>query len=369
MRKDWCNMTIGDLVSEMYLGPFGSALKVDSYVDKHDGFAIVYEQKHAIHANLNFEPHYISEDKFSKLARFEVGPGDFIMSCRGTIGKIFRLPANAPKGIIHPSVMKIRIKEDVVLPDFFKTLLESIMSRQITKGNCVQMAITAKVLSKLPVFIPCISTQQIIISELNQIKTLIEIKEKQLQELEELEQTIFHEMFGDPIDNEKKWATEKFSNCFLLKSGTGLPSKKICIGEFPIYGGNGIVGYHNVYNLEGDNIIIGRVGALCGNVRNVCGKIFVTDNAFIMTKKININNKFIQHLLTHINLRSFAHDALQPVISNQTLKNIDIILPDIHLQTEFSSKIKQVELMKDVIEKEIKPLKELLASRMQYWFD
>lgn len=156
----WDVKKLGESVQEMFLGPFGSALKVDSYVPESESYAMVYEQKHAIQATLALENHFITKEKFKSLERFEVQGGDFIMSCRGTIGKLYRVPANSPRGIIHPSLMKIRIKEDVYAPVFFSFMLKKVVANQATKGNCVQMAITAKELGNKSLPIPPFSLQQ-----------------------------------------------------------------------------------------------------------------------------------------------------------------------------------------------------------------
>ena len=159
-EKGWEVKKLSNNVQEMFLGPFGSALKVDSYVDKKDAFCMVYEQKHAIQGRLDLDNHFINEEKFNSLKRFEVKGGDFIMSCRGTIGKLYKLPNDAPKGIIHPSLMKIRIKEDVYDSTYFKYMLVKIVANERTNGNCVQMAITAKELGKKTLPLPPLPLQQ-----------------------------------------------------------------------------------------------------------------------------------------------------------------------------------------------------------------
>lgn len=158
--KGWEVQLLKDSVQEMFLGPFGSALKTDSYVEEEDSFCMVYEQKHAIRKTMNVETHFINEEKYKSLKRFEVHAGDFIMSCRGTIGEIYRLPTTAPIGIIHPSLMKIRIKEDVYSPIFFQWLLARVIKNENTNGNCVQMAITAKELGQRTPIVPPLSLQQ-----------------------------------------------------------------------------------------------------------------------------------------------------------------------------------------------------------------
>jgi len=124
------------------------------------------------------------------------------------------------------------------------------------------------------------------------------------------------------------WIDKKFSECFRLRSGDGLTSKAMVEGVYPVYGGNGIAGMHNEFNLSGDNVIIGRVGALCGIARHITENIWLTDNAFkIVDFKYHFANDFLTYLLNYKNLRSLARQAAQPVISNSSLKDLTLNFP------------------------------------------
>ena len=138
----------GEYVYQMNIGPFGSDLKNDCFVSKEQSACMVYEQKHAIDKTLNVPTRYINNEKYAHLERFEIGPGHIIVSCRRTIGKCWLLPDEAPKGIIHPSLMLIK-PNDAVNHEFLVYLLERILSEQTQQGSGVKMAIKAKDLSKI----------------------------------------------------------------------------------------------------------------------------------------------------------------------------------------------------------------------------
>ena len=227
-----------------------------------------------------------------------------------------------------------------------------------------------KLLKDVMVPIPNCTTQQTIISELDKLNKLIQIKKEQLKDYDALAQSIFYEMFGDPVVNEKGWEVKKFGDLFKLKSGDGLSSKDFKTGIYPVYGGNGISGYHNSFNMKGCYIIIGRVGVYCGNVRKVDGEFWLTDNAFrLIYKEKEQNPFFILYLLNILDLHQYANAAAQPVISNLTLKSINVPLPPLSLQQSFAHKIEQIERQKGEVQKTITDLESLLAARMQYWFD
>lgn len=125
------------------------------------------------------------------------------------------------------------------------------------------------------------------------------------------------------------WEEKRIEDCFKLKSGDGLTSKNMNEdGSYPVFGGNGIAGLHNEFNLSGSNVIIGRVGALCGNVRHMNEKIWLTDNAFrIVDFKYDFDHSFLTYLLNFKNLREYARQAAQPVISNSSLKDVVLEFP------------------------------------------
>lgn len=95
-------------------------------------------------------------------------PGDFIMSCRGTIGKLYQIPKGAPLGIIHPSLMKIRLKENGYDSTYFQFMLTKIIANESTNGNCVQMAITAKALGKKELPLPPLPLQRLFAQRIEQ---------------------------------------------------------------------------------------------------------------------------------------------------------------------------------------------------------
>ena len=151
--KNFDTVPFSTFVSQMNIGPFGSDLKTDSFVEKNNSYCMVYEQKHAIGKSVDINNRYINRDKYEKLKRFDVGPGDIIVSCRGTIGECYLLPENAPNGIIHPSLLMIKLKDNVE-KIFVLHLLERIFENQRTEGSGVKMAIKAKELSKIKVISP-----------------------------------------------------------------------------------------------------------------------------------------------------------------------------------------------------------------------
>ena len=185
-------------VVEMFIGPFGSALKNECFVDREQGHCIVYEQKHAIKKTIDLPARYITEKKYNELRRFTVLPDDIIISCRGTIGEVFTIPQGAPLGVIHPSLMKIRLKSGVYNNVFFTYMIEKYMQEHAYKavGNCVKMAVTATVLGKESFIVPSKKMQDDFAQYDKRVRKAKEIVQHEIDDLEELMDSKMDEYFG-----------------------------------------------------------------------------------------------------------------------------------------------------------------------------
>lgn len=119
----------------------------------------------------------------------------------------------------------------------------------------------------------------------------------------------------------KGWRSVKLGEVLHLSSGDFLPATSMDKqGQFPVYGGNGITGFHNSYMFEEPKVIIGRVGALCGCVHLTRPKSWITDNAlYVDVKKCPLDDEFLFFLLTTMDLRNLANQMGQPVISGASI--------------------------------------------------
>ena len=193
------------------------------------------------------------------------------------------------------------------------------------------MTLNKAKLKEMDVHFPPFREQKQIVNVLDEVfeKTAKakENAEKNLQNARELFESYLHSIFANPGDN---WEEKNLGECFKLRSGDNITSKMMNEnGKFPVYGGNGIAGRYDKYNLSGSNIVIGRVGALCGNVRHLKEEIWLTDNAFKVTDwKYDFDHAFLTYLLNFKNLRSYARQAAQPVISNSSLESVLLQFPE-----------------------------------------
>jgi len=126
----------------------------------------------------------------------------------------------------------------------------------------------------------------------------------------------------------EEWEVRKLKWAYKgIKSGDGISPDDIePIGTFPVFGGNGIMGYAENFNVIGEDIIIGRVGAKCGNVYLVFGKKWVSDNALILNIG-QVDKKYLAHVLIARNLNQLANQNAQPLITGSMVGNQYVPLP------------------------------------------
>ncbi len=141
----------------------------------------------------------------------------------------------------------------------------------------------------------------------------------------------------------ESWARTILGDVISISSGQGLTKSKMIEGEIPVFGGNGVTGWHNDSNIEKETIAIGRVGYYCGSVHLTPKRAWITDNAFITSfdEKV-ISQKFLYLLLTNADLRQNDSSTAQPVISGAKVYPIEINLPPLAEQKVIADKLDEL---------------------------
>ena len=384
-------------IDEMFIGPFGSSLKNESFVEKKDAYCMVYEQKHAIQKTMNVETRYVTKEKYEELKRFNIKGGDIIVSCRGTIGETFVIPLNAPIGIMHPSIMKIRLKEDVYDRQYFNLLLIKYLREHEAEanGSGVKMAISAKELSEVCFPVPPIDIQKDIVSLFENVDNIISSRKQQLLKFDELVKSRFIEMFGDLVIGDKV-STNKH------KIGDIATVTKLAGFEFTKY---------IQYKEQGDIIMLRGLNCKKGHLvlddikwidketsdllprsKLYYGDILMTyagtigdiamvdaDNKYhlapnvakiTLTDKIAYNPVFLIHLFMYTNdyIMTFASVVAQASINMEKIRNFEYYFPSAEQQNQFATFVEQVDKSKFEIQKSLEKLETLKKALMQKYF-
>ena len=249
------------------------------------------------------------------------------------------------------------------------------------------MEIKTKDLAKLVLPIPPKPTQLSIVSELDKLNELIQIKKEQLKDYDALAQSIFYEMFGDPV--EEGWDVKELGDICKTSSG-GTPSK----AHTEYYNGeimwlrSGEVSQGDIYNTEQtitllglenssakifpvNTVVIAMYGATVGQV-GILRKEMSTNQAICgIFPNEDLTPEYLYYFLIS-KKAEFLKSAIggaQANISQQIIRKTLIPLPPLSLQSSFTCKIRQIKLQKAAVQSTITDLETLLAARMQYWFD
>ena len=243
--------------------------------------------------------------------------------------------------------------------------------------------------------VPPLSTQLSIVSELDKINELIRLKKEQLKDYDNLAQSIFYEMFGDPVVNEKGWEVKKLGEVAMIKTGpfgSMLHKEDYITGGIPLINPMHIQNFKAVpdkyftiskekaaelcdYQLKINDVIFARrgdigrcavisdkeAGCLCGT-----GSLFVRFErklSSIYTMYVVRTTSFIKELV------SKAKGATMLNLNSSTMENLRFPIPPLPLQQLFAQRIELIEKQKAEVQRTIADLETLLASRMQYWFD
>jgi type I restriction enzyme S subunit len=149
-----------------------------------------------------------------------------------------------------------------------------------------------------------------------------------------------------------------------MKSGSGITSELITDeGEYPVYGGNGFRGYNNSYTYNGDFVLIGRQGALCGNINYGSGKFWASEHALVCSPKTLFIVNWLGELLRTMNLNQYSVSAAQPGLS---VENLNILLVPVPCIAEQQSIVNHIEAECTRINAKIEKTKKLIALLAEY---
>jgi len=182
------------------------------------------------------------------------------------------------------------------------------------------------------------------------IDTFIAKKNRLIELLQEQKQAIINQAVTHGINSDVElkpsgvdwlgdipahWEVKKLKYVAGFKSGTNLTSEVIQEeGEYAVYGGNGIRGYYPEFTHEGEFILIGRQGALCGNINYARGKFWPTEHAVVVYPKGQVDLIWFGELLRAMNLNQYSQSAAQPGLSVENIKNLFIPFPEHETQVE-----------------------------------
>lgn len=205
--------------------------------------------------------------------------------------------------------------------------------------------LSPKALAEFEIPLPPLDEQKRIAAILDQADELRCKRQRAIDRLNQLGQAIFHEQFGDPATNPHGFPAVALGDLIKVSSGAGLIASDQKGGVYPVYGGNGVNGWHDDFTVPAGTIVIGRVGVYCGAVHVTDRPAWVTDNALVVSLKRPVNPTYLAAALKIANLNQYAGRSAQPLVSGSRIYPIEILNPPSGKQDLYETKIRQFEVI------------------------
>ena len=239
-----------------------------------------------------------------------------------------------------------------------------------------------KLLKELNIPLPPKSTQLAIVSELDKINELIRLKKEQLKDFDNLAQSLFYEMFGDPVENEKGWEVKKLVEVSSLINGRAYKQNELLNeGKYKVLRVGNFFTNSNYYysNLELDDekycykgdLLFAWSASFGAFIWDEGETIFHYHIWRVLFDEKNLNRYYYKYLLNTMTdfFMNDVHGIGMVHLTKAGMEQYNLPLPPLPLQHLFAQRIEQIEHQKAEVQKAITDLEPLLASRMQYWFE
>lgn len=305
--------------------------------------------------------------------KVKIQNGDLLISWSASLGAYIWNGGNA---FLNQHIFKVAFDKTDVDKIYLKYAVTSKLETMAGKVHGATMKhIVKKDFDNTLIPYPPKPTQLSIVSELDKINELIRLKKEQLKDYDNLAQSIFYEMFGDPVENEKGWEVKKLGEvCDIFAGGDKPKDIKTTKDNEYIYpviangeGKKGILGYSKKCRVIKNAVTIGARGASIGNCRIVKDGFTPAIRLLTLIPSEKLDCPFLFYIVKGLDYKQNGAGQAQLTVPN--IKNERIILPPLLLQHLFAQRIEQIERQKSAVQKSITDLETLLASRMQYWFE
>ncbi|MGQ0827796.1 MAG: restriction endonuclease subunit S [Bacteroidota bacterium] len=294
---------------------------------------------------------FINPDKNTE-KHFLLQNNDIVIARSGSVGKSAIYKSNKYEQMIFASyLIRLKVNSEKVMPyylfNFTKTQLYwdqvEAYSIAVTQPN-----LNAEKIKEFQIPLPPLNIQQKIVSEIESVEKQ---EQKAVKELEKLRSEIRSSF------KSTKGKLKRLDEICELKAGNFVKAGDInntfSSELYPCYGGNGLRGYTQTFTNQGRFSLVGRQGALCGNVHLVSGKFHATEHALVAYPKEEIDNIWLHYQLVFMNLNQYATGTAQPGLSVMNLNPIEIPVPTIAEQKKIVSQIEKIEKKIADIEKQI----------------
>ena len=308
---------------------------------------------------------FIDENTHNTFNSTEIQENDVFLNITGaSIGRSAIANNRVLKGNVNQHVCIIRVDAKKIEPRFLNYFLLSFLGqKQISNfqagGN--RQGLNFGQIKSIQIPLPPTKAEQTAIATaLNDADALI----TQLEKLIAKKRNIKQGAMQDLLKPKEGWEDKKLGE-ITLSVASGKSNTQSREGKYPIYGSTGIIGWCNVYDYEGNKILIARVGANAGTVNKVSGKYCVSDNTLMVSLQSNIDIDFIFFKLINYQLNRLVFGSGQPLITGGQLKNLEFSLPSIEEQTRIAQILSDMDAEIEALEKKLNKYKMIKQGMMQ----
>jgi type I restriction enzyme S subunit len=355
-------------------GPFGGMLKKDTFVTS--GFK-VYEQQNAIYKSSEIGSYFVDRSKYAEMHRFSVSPSDFIISCSGTIGRIFQIPPDAPQGVINQALLKLTTDDEVVYDQYFYILFEwdkfQIRIIDSTQGGAMKNLVGMDVFRTITVVLPPLSEQRAIAEALSDVDGLLNALEALIAKKRAIKQATMQQLLTGKTrlpGFSGAWETKRLGELAHIKTGGRNNEDKVKNGEYPFFVRSAIVERINSYCFDGEAILVPGEGGI--------GSIFHYINGrFDCHQRVYMINRFVDDvcgkLIYYSMVLQFGSHAMQNTVKATvdslrlpTFKNFSFSMPkDIAEQQAIASVLSNMDSEIDALEQRRDKTRAIKQGMMQ----
>ena len=211
------------------------------------------------------------------------------------------------------------------------------------------------------------------------IDTLITLHQRKYDKLQVLKKAMLEKMFpknGSSVPEIRfkgftdAWEQRKLGAlCVEFKSGDFISASDIAENEaYPVYGGNGLRGFTNHYNHDGEYALIGRQGALCGNVNYAVGKSYFTEHAVAVRANKTNQTRFLYYLFSTMNLGQYSGQSAQPGLAVGNLVELENVVPSKPEQEKIASFLSSLDNLITLHQRELEKLQNIKKSMLEKMF-
>lgn len=397
--ESWEWVRLGDLVSVLGGKRIPAGCKLTE-IDTGHKYIRVSDMKNGSVVLSSIQ--YISEDIYQKIKRYTISENDLYITVAGTIGRIGTIPHELNNANLTENADKLviyKMEKNFLCLALQSPFIQSQIKSVTTKVGQPKLAI--KRIENFIVPVPPLMEQHRIVAKIEELQPDIDAYDKAKTKLQAIEQRFPDDMKKSllqyaiegklvpqrkeegtakdllakiraekarlvkekkikkskplpaitddekPFDIPDSWEWTRIGELFLLQAGKNIKATDINREKtknqcYPCYGGNGIRGFVNNFNAEGDFPIVGRQGALCGNINRATGKFYATEHAVLTYTFAKTDISWACYFLTALNLNQYATATAQPGLAVSKVNQVLIPLPPLAEQHRIVAKLEEL---------------------------